>query len=153
MICKRCGYDCAYKYLLKRHLNRKIPCEPLQNDISVEYLLEEINNDDLTNKRFKCIFCAKLFTDPSNKLKHQKICNSRIDQLKEIVEKLVIKNNDLEKKSLNNVNINLELQYYKNRKNEKFYQLLLENYLGRTHKTLSCGVTDITTDKCHAEIK
>jgi len=53
----------------------------------------------------------------------------------------------------NNQQLKLELQYYKNRKNEKFYQLLIENYLGGTHKTLSCGVTDVTTDSCHAEIK
>jgi hypothetical protein len=56
--------------------------------------------------------------------------------------------------SIDNIKkINLDLQYYKNRKNEKFYQLLLENYLGGTHKTLSCGITDITTDTCHVEIK
>jgi len=47
----------------------------------------------------------------------------------------------------------LELQYYKNRKNEAFYQLLLEQYLNGTHKTLSCGITDVTTEKCHAEVK
>ncbi len=49
--------------------------------------------------------------------------------------------------------VKLELQYYKNRKNELFYQLLLEQYLGGTHKSLSCGITDITTENSHCEIK
>lgn len=93
--------------------------------------------------------------------------SSEINNLKNIVSSLVednkvlkaeinnnikqLQNNTIENKD--NQQLKLELQYYKNRKNEKFYQLLLENYLGGTHKTLSCGVTDITTDKCHAEIK
>jgi hypothetical protein len=67
-----------------------------------------------------------------------------------------INNKIVEESDLNLINIQnikLDLQYYKNKKNEKFYQLLLEKYLGGTHKTLSCGITDITTDSCHAEIK
>lgn len=47
----------------------------------------------------------------------------------------------------------LEVQYYRNKQSEKFYQLLLEDYLEGTHKSLPCGITDITTDKLHAEIK
>jgi len=47
----------------------------------------------------------------------------------------------------------LELQYYKNRKNEAFYQMMLEQHLGGTHKIISCGITDVTAKSCHAEIK
>jgi outer membrane murein-binding lipoprotein Lpp len=75
-----------------------------------------------------------------------------INELSEQVKKLQSKIEVLQI-PLNNDKINLDLQYYKNRRNEKFYQLLLENYLSGTHKTLSCGITDVTTDTSHAEIK
>jgi hypothetical protein len=39
------------------------------------------------------------------------------------------------------------------RKTEEAYQLVLEQYLQGTHKRLTCGVTDITTDSLHAEVK
>lgn len=34
--CKRCGYTCEYKYLLKRHLTRKIPCKIIIENITIE---------------------------------------------------------------------------------------------------------------------
>jgi len=37
--------------------------------------------------------------------------------------------------------------------NEAFFQSLLESYLGGGHKQLECGITDITTEDFHAEIK
>lgn len=39
------------------------------------------------------------------------------------------------------------------RKNESFYQAIVEKFLGASHKRLLVGITDITTDNCHAEIK
>jgi len=36
---------------------------------------------------------------------------------------------------------------------ESYYQFYMEKYLGGTHKTLKVGVTDITTEKLHAELK
>lgn len=49
--------------------------------------------------------------------------------------------------------LKLELQARKDRKHESFYQKLLEGHLGGTHKRLSIGETDVTTDTCHAEVK
>lgn len=46
-----------------------------------------------------------------------------------------------------------ELMFYKNKRDEKFFQTLLEEHLGGKHKKLLTGVTDITTNKFHAEIK
>ena len=169
--CKRCGYTCENRYLLKRHLSRKKPCAITFEDISNDELLKELDISN-ENKKHKCTYCDKTFTDSSNRYRHQKICKDRktyIEILKENPCKS-LQNGDLDKncefkKEIcelkntinNNDTINnklkLELQYYKNRKNENFYQLLLENYIGGTHKILSCGITDITTDTCHAEIK
>jgi hypothetical protein len=39
------------------------------------------------------------------------------------------------------------------KKNEEFYQRIVEAYLGGTHMKVECGVTDVTTNDIHAEIK
>lgn len=49
--------------------------------------------------------------------------------------------------------LQMQLDIALNKKSEKVYQKLLEKHLGGTHKTLDCGITDITTDDFHAEIK
>ena len=50
-------------------------------------------------------------------------------------------------------NMEIEINHWKNNKNEQFYQLIVEKYLGHTHKRITCGITDITTETIHAEIK
>lgn len=47
----------------------------------------------------------------------------------------------------------MDLNLARTHKNEIFYQKLVEHYLGGTHKRMQCGVTDVTTDTCHAEVK
>lgn len=52
-------------------------------------------------------------------------------------------------------NLQLEVGILKNKKTESFYQSALERFKfsGCTHQRLLCGITDITTDQLHAEIK
>ena len=50
-------------------------------------------------------------------------------------------------------NLKIENAVLKNKKDEKFYQLIVEKYLGATHDRNAAGVTDVTTDTIHAEIK
>jgi hypothetical protein len=76
--CKRCGYECDMQYILKRHLQRKKPCQPLVSDISTEKLLIEIENLENESKNFKCKFCDKTFTASSNMYRHQKTCKNNI---------------------------------------------------------------------------
>jgi hypothetical protein len=45
------------------------------------------------------------------------------------------------------------LLFYKQNKREQFYQGVVECFLNASHKTLACGITDVTTDTIHAEIK
>ena len=50
--CKRCGYSCNNKSYYRKHLLRKIPCEPLIEDIKIEDLLTELSkkkNKDSSN--------------------------------------------------------------------------------------------------------
>lgn len=92
--------------------------------------------------------------------RHRKSCKSneqilipknKYETLVQRIETLENNKNKQSEKLISDILI--ELQYYRNKKSEKFYQMLLESYLGGTHKRLSCGITDITTDSCHAEIK
>jgi hypothetical protein len=149
-ICKRCNVKFISKSNLKSHLQRKKICKYIEHDINRDSLINELNERKLNDKTYDCEYCNKKFNHTSTKSQHKKICkNKPIDETIQLQSRL----QELESKLTNNQKLKLDLEYYKNRKNEKFYQLLLENYLGGTHKTLSCGITDITTDTCHAEIK
>jgi hypothetical protein len=158
LICKRCGYETDHKHCMKNHYNRLNVCKAKYENINIESLLDILNNKLYNEKTFECKYCNRLFNSCSSKSRHKKTCKQKpineITQLKNTVGQLITKIENLKEQPLNkNDKIILDLQYYKNRKNEKFYQLLIENYLGGTHKTLSCGITDVTTDSCHAEIK
>lgn len=73
--CKRCGYECEAKYLLKRHLERKHPCKVVYQNVSPKSILEELYN--YQDKQFKCKFCENTYTLSSNLYRHQKQCNER----------------------------------------------------------------------------
>ncbi len=86
-ICKRCGYNSPYKSSLKNHLNRKIICEAIFNDIQVEVLLNELEEKrDITI----CTKCGKKLSNRQNKWKHEKICkvnkNNTNNDTNEIIE-------------------------------------------------------------------
>lgn len=88
--CKRCGYETNMKYMLKRHLQRKNPCNPSLEDIARDILIQELD-EETTDKSHKCKHCNKMFTAASNMYRHQKICNANsneIDLLKETVSNL-----------------------------------------------------------------
>ncbi len=80
IICKRCGKDFNYDALLKRHLNNKNICPAIISNISVDVLINEINNRKSTkiieNKKFYiCKFCNKHLTTANGKYIHQLNCN------------------------------------------------------------------------------
>ncbi len=119
--CKRCGYVCEYKYLLKRHLTRKIPCKILLEDISIDDLLKELNDDNI-DKKYKCEYCDRQFTDQSNKNKHQKICKNEINKLKDTISILqeqmskLQQNNvtTIQQTTIHNHNLNITLNNFGN---------------------------------------
>jgi len=154
--CKRCGQNFKRIDYLLNHLKKTISCKPELYDISRDELINNIKKPKLLTG-YQCDYCDKFFNSSQGKYQHKKICKenqynkNEINELKKEIDQL--KNLSIINTTNNNQKLKLELQYYKNRKNENFYQLLLEDYLGGTHKTLSCGITDITTDTCHAETK
>lgn len=49
--------------------------------------------------------------------------------------------------------LKVENAFLRGRKKESFYQHIVEEYLGGTHLKVEDGITDVTTDEIHAEIK
>lgn len=167
--CKRCGYQCEYKYLLVNHLQRKFPCKSNLISYDVESLLHDLENEGIDAAKFSCKFCNKRFTDSSNRYRHQKNCTKAPSfdipsknvcvQTKNVYVQTMPENTsefstiiELTEKVRK---LELELTFVRKKKDESFYQGLLEEFLGGgcTHKKVSCGITDITTDTSHCEIK
>jgi hypothetical protein len=88
---------------------------------------KSINNIELTNEIKEHILLNKIYLPPKD---------SDLHELTKQVQKL-----------------NMKLCVVQNKKNEEFYQKIVESYLGGTHKNVETGVTDVTTASTHAEIK
>ena len=102
--CEKCGKYFIYCYLLKKHQNRKTPCDTIEN-ITDNY------NENISNKEKEiklkieesvdnliCSFCNKIQTNKSNTIKHIKnFCKESryiynlIDNMKNEKEKLIYK--------------------------------------------------------------
>lgn len=118
---------------------------------------------------YQCPACGLTTTRVSNIKKHfydlQKPCPrvSNDIELTDEIKEYVVKNRVYKVQQLNPTTVeNLEKQVQKlnmklcvvqNKKNEEFYQKVVESYLGGTHKNVETGVTDVTTASTHAEIK
>jgi hypothetical protein len=166
-VCPRCNYKSDTLGNFKKHFQRQNVCPPTNSDISINEIMKEFTRNEEDGYVFKCDYCQKAFKTTRCCYQHKQRCklntkeqepSSTVD-IKEIrneIESLKLQltqHNKTINKSENVNKLKLEVLYYKNRKNEKFYQTLLEEILSSTHKRLSCGETDITTNECHAEIK
>jgi len=73
--CKRCGTEFGAKHHLKQHYQRNIVCEPI---VSTKTYAELLNNDfSKIEKHFKCKYCDKHFSLPSNKCRHERTCDNK----------------------------------------------------------------------------
>lgn len=158
-LCPRCGYNTVEIGAFKRHLQRRTLCDPLLSDNDLVHTKEQYLVSK--EKQFKCQECNKAYHTKtglnyhSNK-EHKKAAH-RHEHEHEHEDKS-------EKNDLQNINASLKqkvqdlelaLRLAKEDKREDTYQRLLEKYCfpGASHLKIACGVTDITTDTLHAEIK
>lgn len=139
--CIRCGFKNANLGLFKKHLNRVTLCDPKVADVSLDEEREKWINirKDLP---FKCP-CGKNFKCRQGIYLHKKICNISDEISIKFLEKELMEFKNNPKKQSNDDT---------NRK-ESFYQKYLEKQFGGTHKKLKRGITDITTENKHIEIK
>lgn len=175
--CERCGHVSSRKGDLMKHLEKMIPCSPTKSDITREDIIKKIKKVKVnTDNGYECIHCNKLFHDKSNMYRHKKICkkkpndnvivNNNSDELKCLQEQ--VNTLILEVQKLKDINNTLQLELKKENdgklnmfeeallyvpKDEGFFQRILEAFLKGSHRKLECGITDVTTETCHAECK
>jgi hypothetical protein len=128
---------------------RKEPCVGIASNATQAELLFELQSVELT---YPCDVCGKVFFSSQSKYQHKQRCTKKsvCDKLKQDKEALC--QEVVQLKQANQL-LSEKLHMLTCKRDEKFYQAIVEKYLGGTHKTLSCGVTDVTSDTCHAEIK
>lgn len=167
-VCKRCNYVAANRSNLVTHLTRINPCIPYDgcptNDQDIDILLEEIGvvPNEIRSQVYKCERCDATYKHKSTLCKHVKTTHHphRIEQSKERVELDGLRA-DVDSLKIANALLLRHLpagdQVTKpkviNKKNESFYQAIVEQHLGGGHKKLLIGETDVTTETHHAEIK
>lgn len=170
-MCKRCGYESEDKGSLVKHLQKLTPCPTLYQDLSRDDLINEMKKPVLTEGH-QCEFCNKFFSTRQGKYQHKLICKEKpaeesiiIDnKVKNIINEICTKMVQQEVERINeritsedpSMNSNLPPLTNKLLKklfNEDFYQKVLEKFYKATHKVVQAGITDITTEDTHIEIK
>lgn len=66
--CPRCHYSTTLKGDMLRHLQKKNTCGALYSDVSVDELLQKLQQP----KKYKCNWCEKSFSHTSSLCKHKK---------------------------------------------------------------------------------
>lgn len=117
---------------------KRNPINMSQTDtvITQEDTEEDVQQDDLLNTEHK--------TDETRRLE---------DIITRQNDKILGLRNELQKTQQIVQRQKVELAFLKRKKNEDFYQGIMEQHFNATHKTLDSGITDITTDDAHYEIK
>jgi hypothetical protein len=160
--CPRCHYETTHITSYRNHLSKKKTCQSHFANDDPNEILDKLNDSKRMCHNYECEYCHKTFSSSQGKYQHKLRCNhsvaeeeNEVSQLRnEILEMKNLMAKIQEHKSSEDVNkLKQDLLFYKNKKNEVFYQGILEQFLKGTHKKLLSGVTDVTTDTCHAEIK
>ncbi len=117
--CNLCGHKFESNHKLKRHLNKKIPCNSKTN-INIQDYIEQINNKKkhiVVNgiKLYNCIYCNKNLKTISSRSNHQKKCKSKFleknnlftdEQINNISQPSTIINNSQPTSTINNITNN-----------------------------------------------
>lgn len=77
--CKRCMTCFATKGTLKRHLQRKHVCTPVDAEHNIEpsILIEELCFKQYNDVTYDCTYCKKKFNNRSNRWSHEQICKKK----------------------------------------------------------------------------
>lgn len=177
-VCICCGYETFHRSSMYNHFyKKKKPCPKTRNDIELteeikQYILnnriynipkEKQEKTQIVSKKklntYTCFSCGYMTNQKNEMCNHfNKPCQQLLtnDKMTDAIKNNILDNQFLPTYTLliNTIKkLRLELQYFKNKKSEKFFQLILEEYLCGTHCKVDCGVTDITTEDSHCEIK
>lgn len=157
-LCPRCGYSTEAKACMRKHLyGNKKQCSAKVNEVQ---LTDEVKGTILNNRVYRI---PKKRGRPPKEKSHQTDINDYIDQNhvkvhedecnEGSIDQLTLLQLEISRLKNENRRLRIELINYKARRTEDFYQLIVENWLGGSHRKIGIGVTDVTTDIVHAEIK
>lgn len=168
-MCRRCHHKSSTKGNLMKHLNRQTPCTDEFEKIPIKEYLDELTTRKHTGKYYVCTYCASKYTTRQARHKHKKTCKARLQHcegsttqniinevtvtMSEPVEDLPVATHTEEEVTLASQYHQAELAISRETRNEQFYQRLLERHFNASHRVLESGITDITTDDCHIELK
>lgn len=94
--CKRCGYVASSKDNLLRHFKKKKTCHASESDVTVESLIEELQDKRVRN--FPCDMCDKSFLHQSNLSRHKKGAHHKTMDMNEVQQLIDQKLQALEEK-------------------------------------------------------
>lgn len=74
-VCERCGYSTNIKCNLSNHYKRKIPCEPVNSNKTIQEIVDDqsTTKETLSSKHY-CEYCGKPFGSRQGKYQHKKFC-------------------------------------------------------------------------------
>jgi hypothetical protein len=112
--CRRCTKECKSLYLLKRHLQAKMPCVVVDEDISIDDYMNELDHNAMQSMHHVCDYCGKQYAHATNKYRHEKMCPERekdilkkqIQDLQKKLSSTTCMNNNL---TVNNNNITINI--------------------------------------------
>lgn len=77
--CKRCGYNAPQKLALKKHYERKTPCDAKVADLNKEQLLADFEQTYVIGQpvpqTFNCSKCGRVCKTVNSKTRHENACN------------------------------------------------------------------------------
>ena len=167
--CDRCGYQTSDRSHFQRHLHNKIPCPPIKSSIDREEIIKRLATEKNQDKYIPCDLCDKVYSTRQGLYMHKKQCHQvstlssssnhilqqQVSLLQQQVKILINEVTDQKKtiETYKKTILSLQIQLSEHQKNEAFYQIIVEKYLNGTHKRLESGITDVTNNDTHAEIK
>lgn len=107
-VCPRCNYTTVNKYDLKKHLQRKNLCKPVNGEVSLTEIKEKLLKPK--KEKYKCDVCSRVFASKNGWKAHCEKCNQTtvlikmVQQQKQQIEDLSkqIKQSTLKAKTINN---------------------------------------------------
>jgi hypothetical protein len=160
-VCDVCNYSTHHITNFKNHLTSKNKCAPSDNPLIVSMIDRYFNK--IKHNPLQCRKCTKIFKYRSSAYNHRKTCTVEVSSK----DNPPYKFSDIET-SVNDLNIKFEklrttveqiednvvvLQKKETHECEAFYQKLLEKHLDGTHMHIETGITDVSNNILHAEIK
>ena len=73
--CPRCHYQCNKPDDYRRHLGRKVACDPKYGDVELKLLMQEFQAEQsLRRKKFSCPWCPTTSVSEQALLRHSTSC-------------------------------------------------------------------------------